>query len=83
MEQINRGKEGLDVRQTLSEAEGHVRAANSAVATAIELHQQELTADQNNRAHDSARDTVTVPDGFENLVSEYFKAVADKSANRK
>jgi hypothetical protein len=82
LEQINNGREGIDVRQALSEAEGHLRAAQGAVAAAIELRQQQPAAERESRAFDSARNTDAVPDGLERLVSEYFKAVADESANR-
>ena len=82
LEQINNGREGIDVRQALSEAEGHLRAAQGAVASAIELRQQEAGREREAQALDSARGSDDIPDGLEQLISEYFKVIADRSADR-
>jgi hypothetical protein len=83
LEQINSGREGVDVRRVLSDVQRQVRAAHGAVAGAIELRRQQRAAEKDTRALDSARQRDAVPDGFEELVSEYFKAVADQSADKK
>ena len=78
LEQIKNGKQGIDVRQTLAEIKRHYALAEKAIAKAYEIRAQQL-ANGSYEAHDSNVIGVAVPAGFENMVSDYFKAVAEES----
>ena len=83
LQQIKDGKQGVDVRQTMHEAIKHMRAAEKALAKAYEIRAQEIASGQYNDAHDSNVTGAGVPAGFENMVSKYFKAVAEESDNKR
>jgi hypothetical protein len=72
-------KQGVDVRQALSAAQGHVRAAERALAGAYERRAQELAERKTGNAFESDTAGGTVPAGYENIVSSYFKAMAEES----
>ena len=81
LEQLRRNeKQGVDVRQALSEAQGHVRAAERALAGAYERRAKELADRKTGDAFESDTAGGTVPAGYENIVSSYFKAVAEESS---
>ena len=81
LEQLRRNeKQGIDVRQALSEAQGHVRAAERALAGAYERRAKELADRKTGDAFESDTAGGTVPAGYENIVSSYFKAVAEESS---
>ena len=83
IEQLRRNeKQGVDVRQALSAAQGHVRAAERALAGAYERRAQELAERKTGNAFEADTAGGTVPAGYENIISSYFKAVAEES-NRK
>ena len=80
IEQLRRNeKQGVDVRQALSAAQGHVRAAERALAGAYERRAQELAERKTGKAFESDTAGGTVPAGYENIVSSYFKAMAEES----
>jgi hypothetical protein len=80
LEQLRRNeKQGVDVRQALSAAQGHVRAAERALAGAYERRAQELAERKAGNAFEADTAGGTVPAGYENIVSSYFKAMAEES----
>jgi hypothetical protein len=84
LEQLRRnGKQGVDVRQALSSAQGHVRAAERALAGAYERRAKELAERKTGDAFESDTAGGTVPAGYENIVSSYFKALAEESSRKK
>ena len=81
IEQLRRNeKQGIDVRQALSEAQRHVRAAESALAGAYERRAKELAERKTGDAFESDTAGGTVPAGYADIVSRYFKAVAEESS---
>ncbi|MFT6576143.1 MAG: hypothetical protein ACJA16_004350 [Akkermansiaceae bacterium] len=80
LKQIQSNKTGVDVRQTLNEAIRHIRNAETSLAGAYELRAQQIADGSYNDAHQADTSGGTVPAGFENMVSNYFKAVAEESA---
>ena len=81
LEQLRRNeKQGVDVRQALSEAQGHVRAAERALAGAYERRAKELADRKTGDAFESDTAGGTVPAGYADIVSSYFKAVAEESS---
>ena len=81
LEQLRRNeKQGVDVRQALSEAQGHVRAAERALAGAYERRAKELADRKTGDAFESDTAGGTVPAGYADIVSRYFKAVAEESS---
>jgi len=84
LEQLRRNeKQGVDVRQALSAAQGHVRAAERALAGAYERRAKELAERKTGDAFESDTAGGTVPVGYENIVSSYFKAVAEESSKKR
>ncbi|MFC1601027.1 hypothetical protein ACFL34_01595 [Candidatus Sumerlaeota bacterium] len=83
LEQVRRNRQGVDVRQALSEAAKHMRAAEKALAGAYERRAQELAAGKYNDAYDADTAAGMVPAGYEVIVSSYFKAVAEESAKQR
>ena len=83
LKQIQSNKQGVDVRQTLNEAIKHMRNAETSLAGAYELRAQQLADGSYKDSHQADTTGGTVPAGFENMVSNYFKAVAEESANRR
>ena len=83
LRQIQSNKQGVDVRQTLNEAIKHMRRAETSLASAYELRAQQIADGTFKDAHQSDTTGGTVPAGYENMVSEYFKAVAEESAKQK
>ena len=67
----------------MHEAIKHMRAAEKALAKAYEIRAQEIASGQYNDAHDTNVTGAGVPAGFENMVSKYFKAVAEESDNKR
>ena len=81
LEQLRRNeKRGVDVRQALSEAQRHVRAAERALAGAYERRAKELADRKTGDAFESDTAGGTVPAGYADIVSRYFKAVAEESS---
>lgn len=81
LEQLRRNeKKGVDVRQALSEAQKHVRAAERALAGAYERRAKELADRKTGDAFESDTAGGTVPAGYADIVSSYFKAVAEESS---
>ena len=81
IEQLRRNeKQGVDVRQALSEAQRHVRAAERALAGAYERRAKELADRKTGDAFESDTAGGTVPAGYADIVSRYFKAVAEESS---
>ena len=80
LKQIESNKQGVDVRQTLDEAIKHMRNAETALAGAYELRAQQLADGTYKDVYEADTTGGTVPVGFENMVSNYFKAVAEESA---
>ena len=81
LEQLRRNeKQGVDVRQALSEAQRHVRAAERALAGAYERRAKELADRKTGDAFESDTAGGTVPAGYADIVSRYFKAVAEESS---
>ena len=70
------------MRQTLNEAIKHMRRAETSLATAYELRAQQFADGTFSEAHQSDTTGGTVPAGYENMVSNYFKAVAEESAKQ-
>ena len=83
LRQIQSNKQGVDVRQTLNEAMKHLRRAETSLAGAYELRAQQIADGTFNDAHQGDTTSGTVPAGYENMVSNYFKAVAEESSKRK
>ena len=83
LKQIESNKQGVDVRQTLDEAIKHMRNAETSLAGAYELRAQQIADGTYNDAHQADTAGGTVPAGFENMVSNYFKAVAEESAKQR
>ena len=83
LRQIQSNKQGVDVRQTLNEAIKHMRRAETSLASAYELRAQQIANGSFNDAHQADTTGGTVPAGYENMVSNYFKAVAEESARKK
>ena len=83
LKQIESNKQGVDVRQTLNEAIKHMRNAEKSLAGAYELRAQQLADGSYKDGHQADTTGGTVPAGFENMVSNYFKAVAEESAKQK
>jgi hypothetical protein len=83
LRQIQSNKQGVDVRQTLNEAIKHMRRAETSLASAYELRAQQIADGTFKDAHQSDTTGGTVPAGYENMVSNYFKAVAEESARKK
>ena len=83
LKQIQSNKQGVDVRQTLNEAIKHVRRAETSLASAYELRAQQIADGTFKDAHQADTTGGTVPAGYENMVSNYFKAVAEESVKRK
>ena len=84
IEQLRRDeKNGIDVRQALSAAQGHVRAAERALAGAYELRAKELAERKTGEAFESDTAGGAVPAGYEDIVSSYFRAVAEESIRQK
>ncbi len=83
LKQIQSNKTGVDVRQTLNEAIKHMRNAEKSLAGAYELRAQQLADGSYKDAHQADTTGGTVPAGFENMVSNYFKAVAEESAKQR
>ncbi len=71
------------MRQTLNEAIKHMRRAEISLASAYELRAQQVTDGTFSEAHQSDTTGGNVPAGYENMVSNYFKAVAEESAKQK
>ena len=80
LKQIQSNKTGVDVRQTLDEAIKHMRNAETSLAGAYELRAQQLADGSYKDGYQADTSGGTVPAGFENMVSNYFKAVAEESA---
>jgi isopropylmalate/homocitrate/citramalate synthase len=83
LRQIRSNKQGVDVRQTLNEAIKHMRRAETSLAGAYELRAQQIADGTFKEAHEADTTGGTVPAGYENMVSKYFKAVAEESARQK
>jgi hypothetical protein len=83
LRQIQSNQQGVDVRQTLNEAIKHMRRAETSLASAYELRAQQVADGTFSEAHQSDTTGGTVPAGYENMVSNYFKAVAEESAKQK
>ena len=83
LKQIESGKRGVDVRQTLNEAIKHMRNAETSLAGAYELRAQEIAAGTFNDTYQADTADGTVPAGFEDMVSAFTKAVAEESANQR
>ncbi len=83
LRQIQSNKQGVDVRQTLNEAMKHLRRAETSLASAYELRAQQIADGTFKDAHQGDTTGGTVPAGYENMVSNYFKAVAEESARKK
>ncbi len=83
LRQIQSNKQGVDVRQTLNEAIKHMRRAETSLAGAYELRAQQIADGTYKDAHEADTSGGTVPAGFENMISNYFKAVAEESAKQK
>ena len=83
LRQIQGNKQGVDVRQTLNEAMKHLRRAETSLASAYELRAQQIADGTFKDAHQADTTGGAVVAGYENMVSEYFKAVAEESAKRK
>ena len=83
LKQIENGKQGVDVRQTLNAALKHARRAESSIASAYELRAKQVADGSYKDAHDADTTGGTVPAGFENMVSAYTKALAEESANQR
>ena len=83
LKQIQSNKQGVDVRQTLNEAIKHMRNAETSLAGAYELRAQQLADGSYKDGYQADTSGGTVPAGFENMVSNYFKAVAEESANQR
>ena len=71
------------MRQTLNEAIKHMRNAETSLAGAYELRAQQIADGSYKDAHQADTTGGTVPAGFESMVSNYFKAVAEESANQR
>jgi hypothetical protein len=83
LKQIQSNKTGVDVRQTLDEAIKHMRNAETSLAGAYELRAQQLADGSYKDGYQADTTGGTVPAGFENMVSNYFKAVAEESAKQR
>jgi len=84
IEQLRRNeKQGVDVRQALSEAQRHVRAAESALAGAYVRRAKELADRKTSDAFESDTAGGTLPAGYTDIVSRYFKAVAEESSTKR
>jgi hypothetical protein len=83
LKQIQSNKQGVDVRQTLNEAIKHMRNAETSLAGAYELRAQQIADGSYIDAHQADTTGGTVPAGFEDMVSNYFKAVAEESAKQR
>ena len=83
LRQIQSNKQGVDVRQTLNEAIKHMRRAETSLARAYELRAQQIADGTFKDAHQSDTSGGIVPTGYENMISNYFKAVAEESTKQK
>jgi hypothetical protein len=83
LRQLQSNKQGVDVRQTLNEAIKHMRRAETSLASAYELRAQQIADGTFKDAHQADTTGGTVPAGYENMVSKYFKAVAEESAKQR
>jgi hypothetical protein len=83
LRQIQSNKQGVDVRQTLNEAIKHMRRAEASLARAYELRAQQIADGTFKDAHQSDTSGGIVPTGYENMISNYFKAVAEESTKQK
>ena len=83
LKQIESNKQGVDVRQTLNEAIKHMRNAEKSLAGAYELRAQQLADGSYKDAYQADTAGSKVPVGFESMVDNYFKAVAEESANQR
>lgn len=83
LRQIQSNKQGVDVRQTLNEAIKHMRRAETSLARAYELRARQIADGTYKDAHQSDTSGGTVPTGYENMISNYFKAVAEESTKQK
>jgi len=83
LRQIQSNQQGVDIRQTLNEAIKHMRSAETSLAKAYELRAQQVADGTFRDAHQSDTSGGTVPSGYENMISNYFKAVAEESIKQK
>ncbi|MDE0839191.1 MAG: hypothetical protein OSB41_09075, partial [Kiritimatiellae bacterium] len=76
-------KQGIAARQMVSAALEHMNAAEKSLATAIERQTKEMAERNANDAFDADTSVGMVPAGYDDMVSRYFKAVAEESAKRR
>ncbi len=67
LQQVQRNKQGVDVRQTLNEAIKHMRSAEKSLAGAYELHAQQIADGTLSDAHQSDTGGGDVPAGYQNM----------------
>ena len=83
MRQAKSSKLGVAERQLVSEALKHMSLAQDSLATAIERRQTEIDERKRSNAFESDTSVGKVPTGYDDMVSRYFKAVAEESGNRR
>ena len=83
MRRAKSSKLGVAERQLVSEALKHMSLAQDSLATAIERQENEIAERKINNAFDSDTSVGKVPAGYDNMVSAYYKAIADESSKRR
>ena len=78
---IKRG-DGVGVRQVFDAAVGYVDNAGKAVVSAIEMRHRDLAQDRKRREVDSGGRAEIIPEGYEDIVTSYFKRLAEESASQ-
>lgn len=83
LKQIENGKQGVDVRQTLDAAIQHMRNAETSLAGAYEQRAQEIADGTYRDVYEADTSGGTVPAGYEDMVSAFTKALAEESAKQR
>jgi len=76
-----KGGQGLEVRQALDEAIKHMNAAENAIARSMELRRRKQAEYSKKRQYAAGGGADTVPEGYNDIVTTYFKRLAEDSAN--
>jgi len=76
-----KGGDGVGIRRAFDAAIGYVTDAERAVAGAIEMRRRDLAQERKRREIDSGGRVETIPEGYEEMVTSYFKRLAEQSAS--
>lgn len=75
--------DGLGVRQVFDAAVQHVGDAGVSVAGAMEVRRREQAEYKKRRQFDSGGRAESIPEGYEDIITSYFKRLAEESASPK